>query len=436
MNYEKLIIGCILAEPDKAGMALELVTPEMFTSIERDIILKIKELSEQGISPDMFIVANSLRKELEPFNGATYLVDISVEVATASKLQEYCLLQKQVYLEKLLDTYFRQGSAMCEDKFEVQKIMDFAQKGMEHAFTLVAENGKGFQHISAITEKSIRNAEKRAQDKAEGKNIGIPTGIRPLDRLLNGGFKPSTLNIIAARPAMGKTAVMLHFAKCAALAGVPVCIYALEMSADSLADRMLMSIGDMDNDAYKSGDFEQWSEIIEAQAYLSKLPIYIDDNPKVNMGYIRNHSRIMKQKNLCGIVFIDYLQLTDMSSGDKNRNREQEVAATSRQCKILSKELESPVVLLSQLSRATETRADKRPMLSDLRESGAIEQDADVVAFLYRADYYDIPDVTLYDGGTVSSKGIGEIIIAKQRDGATGDVAFRHNESMTQISSF
>lgn len=144
----------------------------------------------------------------------------------------------------------------------------------------------------------------------------------------------------------------------------------------------------------------------------------------------------MRQRGKCGIILIDYLQLADMTTGEKNRNREQEVAQATRKCKLLSKELDLPIVLLSQLSRATETRADKRPQLSDLRESGAIEQDADVVAFLYRADYYGIPDITLYDGSVSSSKGVGEIIIAKHREGAVGDIAFKHNDSMTQIYNF
>lgn len=436
MNYEKLIIGSIFAEPEATSLALELVTPDMFNSIEKQIFLKIKELSEQSIEADMFIVGTQLAKELEPLGGMSYIVGISALVSSASKLKEYCLMLKQSYIEGVLRGYFKQGSEMCQQKVDLQKIMDFAQKGMEHTFSIASSTTQGFQHISLITEKSIQLAEKRVVDKKAGKNIGVPTGIRPLDRLLNGGFKPSTLNVIAARPAMGKTAVMLHFAKSAAYFGIPVCIYALEMSSVSLADRMLMSFGNMDNVAYKSGDFDQWDEIMSAQSQLSKLPIYIDDNPRVNMGYIRNHSRIMQKKGLCGIVMIDYLQLADMSSGEKNRNREQEVAQTTRQCKILAKELDCPVLLLSQLSRAVEGRADKRPMLSDLRESGAIEQDADLVAFLYRADYYDIKDITLYDGSLSSSKGVGEVIIAKHRDGATGDVAFRHNESMTQINNF
>lgn len=436
MNIEKLVIGSILSEPESASLACELVSSEMFTGKEKDIFAKIEDLTEKGIAPEIFVLFNHLKDKLAIDGGASYLMEMAGLTSSASRLQEYCLILKQEHLGRLLNTFFLQGAAMCEDKYEIQKIMEFAQSGMEQALNLTISANEGFLHISELTEKAILKAEKRALDLKEGKTAGITSGLRPLDRLLNGGFKPSTLNVIAARPAMGKTAVMLHIAKCAAASGVPVCIYSLEMSAVSLTDRMLLSIGNLDIDAYKNGSFTQWAELTQAQGVLDKLPIYIDANPKVSLPYIQNHSRIMRQRGKCGIILIDYLQLADMTTGEKNRNREQEVAQATRKCKLLSKELDLPVVLLSQLSRATETRADKRPQLSDLRESGAIEQDADVVAFLYRADYYGIPDITLYDGSVSSSKGVGEIIIAKHREGAVGDIAFKHNDSMTQIYNF
>lgn len=432
MNIEKLIIASILAEPENAGIACEMLTPEMFTGIEQLIFTKINDLNEQGFSPDIFILSNSLKGQVE----ATALMEIAGLASSSTKLQEYCLILKQEYLGKLLNTFFLQGAAMCEDKFEVQKIMEFAQSGMEAAYNLATSVNDGFVHVSELTEKAIQKAEQRALNLKDGKPVGITSGIRPLDRLLNGGFKPSNLIILAARPAMGKTAVMLHIAKCMAASGVPVCIYSLEMSAISLTDRIMLSVGNLDIDAYKNGEFNQWAELTQSQAVINKLPIYIDANAKVSFSYIQNHSRIMRQKGRCGAILIDYLQLSDMRTGEKNRNREQEVAQASRKAKLIAKELDVPVILLSQLSRATEARAEKRPQLSDLRESGAIEQDADIVAFLYRAAYYNIPDITLYDGSVISSKGIGEIIIAKNRDGATGDVAFRHNESMTQIFNY
>ena len=435
MNFEKLILGCIISEPQSAGLACELVTSEMFTGTEKAIFIKINELISDGREIDLFILSNALNAELSHLGGVIYLMDLAKDVASALKLQEYCLELKQQHIAKVLEKYFIQGSAMCENKSDVQTIMDFAQSGMEQVFTISTSAMEGFQHISKLAELSADRVQQRVADKAAGKNIGIPSGLRPLDRMTN-GWKGGELIVIASRPAMGKSAIMLSFARAAATVQVPACLYSLEMSAISLADRMLMSLNNFNVDNFKSGDFDQWNELALAQEYISQMPIYIDANPKVSMGYIRNHSRIMKQKGKCGIIFIDYLQLADMTSGEKNRNREQEVAQTTRQCKILAKELDVPVVLLSQLSRATEARADKRPQLSDLRESGAIEQDADIVMFLYRAAYYGINEITLFDGQVISSNGIGEIIIAKHREGATGDVAFRHNESIMQISNY
>lgn len=434
-NFEKLILGCIISEPQSAGLACELVTPEMFSGTEKTIFIKINELISQGREIDLFILSSALSAELSALGGVVYLMDLAKDVASASKMQEYCLELKQQFIGKMLTRYFMEGSAMCENNAEIQNIMDFAQSGMEQVFCVTSSASEGFQHISKLAEKSVSRLEKRVSDRQEGRQIGIPSGLRPLDRLTN-GWKGSELIVLASRPAAGKTATMLSFARAAAASGTPACLYSLEMSAVSLTDRMLMSLGNFNVDNYKSGDFDQWNELALAQEYISQMPIYIDANPKVTMGYIRNHSRIMKQKGKCGIIFIDYLQLADMSTGDKTRNREQEVAQTTRQCKILAKELDVPVVLLSQLSRETEKRADKRPQLSDLRESGAIEQDADIVMFLYRAAYYDIKEITLYDGQVISSNGIGEIIVAKHREGATGDIAFRHNESMTQIMSY
>ena len=434
-EFEKLIIASVIAEPEAAGLACELVTSDMFTGIERIIFSQINDFNNEGRRIDLFILANALQTELEANGGVTYLTDMTREVVSADRLQDYCLLLKQHHASKLLRNYFVQGVTLCESKEEIQKIIEYAQSGMEEVFNITTSENDGFKHISVIAEKAVVRAEQRVTDRKEGRQIGITSGIRPLDRLTN-GWKGSQLIVLAARPAMGKSAMMMHFAKEAAIAGVQVCIYSLEMSDISLADRLLMSVGNFDYDAYKSGEFEQWTELMEAQNFLSHLPIYIDPNPKVSMAYIRNHSRIMKRKGKCEIVLIDYLQLADMTTGEKNRNREQEVSQTTRQAKILSKELDLPIILLSQLSRQTEARADKRPQLSDLRESGAIEQDADIVMFLYRAEYYGITDVKLWDGQMVLSAGIGEIIIAKHREGATGDVAFRYNESMTKITNY
>ncbi len=227
------------------------------------------------------------------------------------------------------------------------------------------------------------------------------------------------------------TAMLLYFAKSAARQGIPVCIYSLEMDSISLADRLILSETNIDADRYRNGYISnaEFNEIAEAKKKLADLPLYVDDNPIVSMRYIRAHSKRMAKQGKCGLILVDYLQLADM--GEKGKNREQEVAQASRQAKIIAKELNVPFILLSQLNRACEERPDKKPQLSDLRESGAIEQDADKVMFVYRPEYYKLKDQF---GNLIV--GEGALIMAKQRNGGVGEVKFRYNESLTQIIDF
>lgn len=432
MELEKLIIASILSEPDSAGVACEIVNKDMFSVPEKGVFEAIEQITTSGGYVDIFILSNALNGLINA--PASYLANLANLTSSANRLSEYCYLLKEKYVNKLINQYFVAGAEMAKSA-DIDSLLKYAQSGMDNIYSLITSTNAGFQHISVLSEMAVKKAEKRVVDKAAGKEIGVPTGLRALTKMTN-GFKGGELVILAARPAMGKSAMMLHFAKAAANANIPVCMYSLEMSAVSLADRMLMSIVTFDYEAYKSGDFQEWDRLMFAQDELSKLPIYIDANPKVSLAYIRNHSRLMKAKDKCGVVFIDYLQLADVSSNEKNRNREQEIAQATRSAKILAKELDVPVILLSQLSRAVEGRAEKRPQLSDLRESGAIEQDADIVMFLYRAEYYHIDSIELFNGENVNSKGVGEVIIAKNREGATGDVAFRYNENLTQITNF
>lgn len=435
MNYENLILSCILAEPESAGIALEIVSPEMFSGVNIQLMNLIKEHNDEGKEIDFYILANS-KVDLKPFGGLSYLTGITQLSSSAIKIKDYCYHLKEIYLNNQLKKYFQQGAELMEQGEETQKMFDFAQKGLEDIFDLTTSSAGGFKHISLITDTAIKAAEQRVVLKNEGKAVGIRTGFRALDSILH-YFKGGDLVVLGGRPGMGKSSVMLHMAKTAAFDNVPACIYSLEMSDVSLADRLLFSLSDIDINAYKMGDFDEWDKVMATQAVINKLPLYIDSKPKVSMAYIRNHARIMKRKGQCGIIFIDYLQLADID--EKGRNRENEVSKASRQAKIIAKELDVPVILLSQLSRATEAEKDKRPQLSHLRESGAIEQDADVVLFTYRAAYYGIEQISVYSRSgdvAVSSKGIMEIIVAKNREGAIGDVAVRHNESLTQLENY
>ena len=264
---------------------------------------------------------------------------------------------------------------------------------------------------------------------------GIPTGLRDLDRL-TAGWQRGDLHIIAARPSVGKTAFALHLALAAGRAGKQVLVNSLEMQGERLGDRWLCAqAASLDAGHLKSGQLsaDEQQQALEAARQLSCLPVYVDDNPKASMDHIRSSALLQKSKGHCDLLIIDYLQLCDMKSEQKNRNREQEVAEASRKAKLIAKELDIPVILLCQLNRECEMRADKRPALSDLRESGAIEQDADVVMLLYRPALYGL---TSERKSKFPSEGLGMVILAKHRNGETGDVYFGHNPTLTKIGEY
>lgn len=252
-----------------------------------------------------------------------------------------------------------------------------------------------------------------------------------MDRLLS-GFHGGDLIIVAGRPGSGKTSVMLNFLKAAAIAKFPVCAFSLEMTSVRLSDRLILSESGISARDYRMGKFSQtdYEKLSKAQHLLSGLPIFIDDRSGVTMQYIRGIARMMHKRGQCKVLFIDYLQLLS-STVDKKYNREQEIAQISGQAKALAKELNIPVVLLSQLNRDCEKRTDKKPELSDLRESGAIEQDADIVMLVYRPEYYGLKAM---DGEPI--KNVGKLIVAKHRDGPVGEVKFSYNESLTKIYDF
>ncbi len=359
------------------------------------------------------------------------------KVGSGAHATKHALIVKEHYIRrKMIEASFRISGMASDQGTDLAEALDtFSQ--LADQCNDVATSGTTAKPVAKIVETALKHAEKRCSLRQSGQFPGIPTGLSELDRL-TGGWHSSQLIVIAARPAMGKTAFMLHLAKSAARFGVPVCIYSLEMADVSLADRLLLSETSIAPDRFRRGELEsgEWRQLEEASAALRKLPIYIDDNPTVSMRYIKIRSKLMQKQGKCGMVMVDYLQLTDTATDRKNSNREQEIANASRQAKIIAKELGVPVILLSQLSRRVEERADKMPLLSDLRESGAIEQDADVVGFIYRPAYYKQESINTQTYGKISTNGLGILSIAKQREGATGMVRFAHNPSMTRIGNY
>ena len=288
-------------------------------------------------------------------------------------------------------------------------------------------------HVKDLVLKTYENITYRYEHK--GELSGIPTSFYDLDATLN-GLQKSDLIILAARPAMGKTALALNIAQNVAIkAQIPVAIFSLEMSKHQLIQRMLSSEAEIDSQRIRTGNLQNkdWEKLVSSMDDIAKAPIYIDDTPGSTLTDIRAKCRRLKmeEKNL-GLVMIDYLQLIE-SSGREDRT--QQISAISRGLKILAKELDVPVLALSQLSRATESRTDKRPMLSDLRESGSIEQDADIVMFIYRDDYYKRDDDEEDISAKAISKGESEIIIAKHRNGSVGSVKLLFQDNITKFKN-
>ncbi len=416
---EASVLGAIFLEPPALITASEIVIADDFYHIAHQKIFQtMLNLSDQGKAIDVVTVTEELsaKKELEDVGGLTYMTELANAVPTAANIGHYAkIVEEKAILRRLI----RVASKIADDGYtredEVEILLAEAEKKMLEISN--RKNAGDFKHVKDVLVKTFDNIE-QLQSRA-GDVTGIPTGFRDLDKM-TAGFQRNDLIIVAARPSVGKTAFALNVAQSVAVkARENVAIFSLEMGADQLVMRMLCAEGNIDAQRLRTGDLqtEDWGKLTMAMGSLSNSGIYIDDSPGVRMADIRAKCRRLAKENGLGMILIDYLQLI-LGSGKPGENRQQEVSEISRSLKGLARELQVPVIALSQLSRGVEQRQDKRPMMSDLRESGSIEQDADIVAFLYRDDYYDKES---------ESKDIIEIIIAKQRNGPTGTVslAFR-----------
>ena len=439
VELEQSVIGTLIMEPDRLTEVVGVLSPESFCDGRNSFIYQtLIEMFDQNTPVDLYNVGKRCNGSplFKGRAGTLYASECTCKVGSGVNLLFQTQIIQQCYIARLLkNAGSRIYSLASNNTADVADVLDESNKLIDKINALSCGSSAGQSLRDSLTE-SLKLAEQRQAAYLGGLPTGIPTGISDLNRL-TGGWRGSQLIILAARPAMGKTALMLHFAKSAALNGTPVCIFSLEMSHVSLSDRLLLSECEVEVNRFRNGDLsgDDWRQLNEA-SQLEKLPIHVDDNAVVSMRYIKTRCHILKKQGKCGLIMIDYLQLADTSTKERNRNREQEIAQASRQAKIIAKELDVPVVLLSQLSRECEKRADKQPQLSDLRESGAIEQDADVVGFIFRPAYYGLDRIETLKYGNISTSGLGIINIAKQRDGATGLVAFSHNPSMTKIGDF
>ncbi|WP_033542688.1 replicative DNA helicase [Planococcus sp. CAU13] len=411
---EQSVLGAIFLEPQSLISVAEIVMPEDFYRIAHQKIFQTMiNLSDRGKAIDVVTVTEELsaKKELEDVGGLSYLTEIANAVPTAANVGHYAhIVEEKALLRRLI----RVATTIVEDGFtredEVETLLAEAEKKMMEVSS--RKNAGDFIHIKDVLVKTYDNIELLHTRK--GDVTGVPTGFRDLDKI-TAGFQRNDLIIVAARPSVGKTAFALNVAQnVATKTDENVAIFSLEMGAEQLVMRMLCAEGNIDAQVLRTGALqnEDWRKLTMAMGSLSNAGIFIDDTPGIRVNDIRAKCRRLKQEYGLGMIMIDYLQLI-AGTGKAGENRQQEVSDISRSLKGLARELEVPVIALSQLSRGVEQRQDKRPMMSDLRESGSIEQDADIVSFLYREDYYD---------KETEDQNMIEIIIAKQRNGPTGTV--------------
>lgn len=423
---EQAVIGSLMIDKAAIVKAIEILRPDSFyRDAHRFIFESILELFDKGEPVDMVTVTEVLRKSgrLDAVGGAVYITDLLNSVPTAANIEYHAnIVEEKAVLRRLIDA----GTNMVQEAFEqphdVDGVLDRAEKKVfDIALKRVRE---GFHKIDDILKKVLDKI-----DKLYGKKepiTGISSGYPDLDNL-TAGFQNSDLIILAARPAVGKTALALNIAQNVAIRhNIPVAIFSLEMSKDQLAQRMLCSEAEIDAQRLKTASLPDagWKKLTRALSRLSEAPLYIDDTAAVTSMEIRAKARRLKIEKGLGMVIIDYLQL--MSGKKAVDNRVQEISEIARSLKTLARELDIPVIAISQLSRAVEQRTDRIPRLSDLRESGEIEQTADVVIFIHRDDYYN----------PASEKGnIAEVIIAKQRNGPVGTVELVFRKDIARFCS-
>ncbi len=414
IEAEQAVIGSMLTDKDSVISAVEVLKEEDFYREDNKVIYSaIMNLYNRGEPVDIITLKDELVSlgKFEAVGGLEYLAELPEKVPTTANVEKYIKIVEE---KSMLRTLIRTANELIvlgyDQTQEVEDIMDVAEKKIFNV--MQRKNQKGYSSMKDILVESFTQLEELYNRKQH--ITGVPTGFADLD-YKTAGLHNSDLILVAARPAMGKSAFALNIASNAAVrANVPVAIFSLEMSKEQMGNRILCSEAMVDSNKVRTGKIEDedWAKLAMASGELSESQIFIDDTPGISIMEIRAKCRKMKLEKNIGLVVIDYLQLVQGSS-KKGGSREQEISEISRSLKILAKEINVPVIALSQLSRAPEQRPDHRPMLSDLRESGAIEQDADIVMFLYRDDYYNEES---------EKKNIAEVIIAKHRAGSTGTV--------------
>ncbi len=423
---EQSVIGSMIMDRDAIITASEILNAEDFYQHQYGVLYDAMiELFQEGKPVDLITLQSKLKeKEVPPeLCSLEFISDLIRSVPTSANVKYYATIVSEKALLRRLIKVTEGITNMCYlDKEKVDVVLEQTEK---EVFSIVQNRSSGdFVSIKDIVIKSLDSIE--AASKSKGSVTGIATGFYDLDYKM-AGLQPSDLILVAARPSMGKTAFVLNIAEYVAVRNkITTAIFSLEMSKNQLVNRILSMNSKVDSQAIRSGELndEDWAKLMESARTVGESGLIIDDTPGISITELRSKCRKFKLEHNLGLIIIDYLQL--MSGGKKSESRQQEISEISRSLKALAREVNCPVIALSQLSRAVEQRPDKRPMLSDLRESGAIEQDADVVMFIYRDDYYN------HDS---EDAGISEIIIGKQRNGPTGTVKLAWLSQFTKFAN-
>ena len=427
---EQSVLGAVFIAPDTIISLADELTPDDFYKPANKIVFKtMLSLLEKGEPIDATTMGSALTSQgdISKIGGITYIVELVNSTPTSKNVEHYAkLVKEKATLRKMIADLSDSLSSAYQGDVSIDDIIAKTEKSM---LDISNQNtGTGFRNVADILDTHMQIVETRSQ--TDGVVTGLSTGFVGLDKITT-GLHEDNLIILAARPAMGKTALALNIAQYIAVKEKkPVAIFSLEMGAESLIERMLASEGMVEGYHLKTGNLsvEEWSRLVHAQGNLYDAPIFVDDTAGIRISEIRSKARKLAQEmGGLGVIIIDYLQLI---TGSKGENRQQVVSEISRELKILAKDLKVPVIALSQLSRAVEQRQDKRPMLADLRESGSIEQDADIVAFLYRDAYYQKEHADSQEANNMT-----ELILEKNRHGSLGTVKLYFHKEYTKFSS-
>lgn len=426
LEAEQAVLGAMLIEKEAIAKAAEfLQARDFYREANRLIFSAMLELFNKGEAVDLVTVTELLRKndELEKVGGIAYVTALANSVPTAANVVHHGkIVEEKSLLRHLINSATEIAGMGYEDSEKVEVILDKAEKSIMEVSS--RKIGGDFAPIKNVIFDAFGKIERLYASK--GAITGLASGFRDLDKL-TAGFQPSDLILVAARPSMGKTAFTLNIAANVAVRlKETVAFFSLEMSKEQLVQRMLCSEAAIDSQKLRIGELndEDWNKLITVSDSLSQAPLYIDDTPGITVLEMRSKARRLKMEHGLSLIVIDYLQLMQGSSSKGSENRQQEISEISRSLKALARELNVPVIALSQLSRSVESRQVKKPMLSDLRESGSLEQDADIVAFLYREDYYD---------KETENKNITEIIVAKHRNGPVDSVKLFFHSQFTKF---